>query len=112
MSFTVSPEKQIVFWSIQTLSPHVGFCRGGSYTSLADRGNNMERNYFNKRTCRELFGGKLELAAEPDYSERCDARRQKDCLHGMLQIVIKRISAIEEIVQKMDEFCRIKRTCS
>ena len=36
-------------------------------------------------------------------------RRQKDSLYGMLQIAMKRISMIKEMVQTMDEFCRINK---
>ena len=85
---------------------------GGSYTSLADRGNNLEKNDSNKTMCEELFGGKFEVKVVPDCFRMSDTRRQKHCLYGTLQIAMKRISAIEEIVHKMDEFYRIKKTCS
>ena len=42
-----------------------------------------------------------------DYYEKSDTRRQKNCLYGTLQIAMKRISTIEEMVQKMDEFYMI-----
>ena len=58
--------------------------------------------------CEELFRGKLEVRVLPDYSQRSDARRQNDCLYGTLQMQMKRISKIEEMIQKMDKFCRIK----
>ena len=71
----------------------------------------MEKNDLNKSMCEELFGGNLEVTVVPDCCEKSDAKRQKNCLYGMLQIVMKRISTIEKMVQQMDEFCRIK-TCS
>ena len=49
------------------------------------------------------------MTVEPDSFEKSDARQQKNCLYGTLQIAMKRISTIEEMVQKMDEFCRIKK---
>ena len=105
----MSPGNQIASWSIQTLPLHAEPCRGGPYTSLADRGNIMEKNNLNASMCEELFGEKLELMVMSDCFEKSDARRQKNCLYGTLQIAMKRISTIEEIVQKMDEFCRIKK---
>ena len=72
----------------------------------------MEKKDLYKSMCEELFGGKLEVTMEPDYSERSDVRRQKDCLYGMLQIVIKRISTIEEMLQKMEDYYRIKQHIS
>ena len=62
----VSPENQITSWSTQTLPLHAGPCRGGPYTSLTDRGNNMEKNNLNKSMYEELFGGKLEVTIVPD----------------------------------------------
>ena len=71
----------------------------------------MEENDLNKSMCEELFGGKLEVTVVPDCYEKSDARRQKNCLYGTLQNAMKRISTIEEMVQKMEEFCRLKNTC-
>ena len=109
VSPTVSPENQVVSWSTQSLPLHAGLCKGGPYTSLANRGNNMEKNDLNKSMCEELFSGKLEVTVVPDCYEKSDARRQKNCLYGTLQYATKRISTIEEMVQKIDEFCRIKK---
>ena len=58
--------------------------------------------------CEELFAGNLEVTVVPNCSQKSDARWQENCLYRALQIVMKRISTIEEMVQKMDEFCRIK----
>ena len=69
----------------------------------------MEKNDLNKSMCEELFGGKLKVTVVPDCFEKSDARRPKNCLYGTLQIAMKRIFTIEEMVQKMDEFCRIKK---
>ena len=69
----------------------------------------MERNDLNKSICEELFGGKLEVAAESDYSQRSNARQQKDCLYGTFQMQMKLTSRVEEIVQNIHEFCKIKR---
>ena len=98
VSSTVSPGNQVTSWSIRTLPLYAGLCRVGSYTSLADRGIYMERNDLNKCMCEKLFGGKLGVTVEPDYGERSDARQQKGCLYETLQIAIKRISRIDEIV--------------
>ena len=57
----------------------------------------------------ELFEGKLEVTVVPICYKKSDARWQKNCLYGTLQNAMKRISTIEEMVQKMDEFCRIKK---
>ena len=78
-------------------------------TSLANHRNNMEKNNLNKSMCEELFRGKLEVTVVPDCFEKSDARRKKNCLYGTLQMAIKHISVIKEMVQKMDEFCRIKK---
>ena len=72
----------------------------------------MERYDLNKSMCEEFFGGELEVTVEPDYNQRSDARRQKECLYRTLQRQTKRISRIKEMVLKMDEFCRINKTCS
>ena len=72
----------------------------------------MKKNDLNKSMCEELFGEKLEVQVVPDYYEKFDARRQKNCLYGTLQNAMKRISTIEEMVQKMDEFCRMKKKSS
>ena len=72
----------------------------------------MEKNDLNKSMCEELFGGNLEVTLVPDCSEKSEARQQKYCLYGSLQIAMNRISTVEEMVQKMDEFCGIKMTCS
>ena len=69
----------------------------------------MEQNDLNKSICKESFGGKLEVTVVPDCFGKSDARRQKNCPYGTLQIAMKRISTNEEMVQKMDEFCRIKK---
>ena len=69
----------------------------------------MERNNLNKSMCEKFFGGKLEVSVVPNCFAKSDARWQKDCLYETLQIAMKRISTIEEMVQKMDEFCRIKK---
>ena len=92
------------------LTSACGALQGGPYTSQANRGNNMEKNDLNKSMCEGLFGGKLEVTVVPDCFEKSDARWQKNCLYETLQIAMKRISTIEEMVQKMDEFCRIKKT--
>ena len=55
----------------------------------------MEKNDLNKSMCGELFGGKSEVIVVPDCFEKYDARRQKNCLHGTLQIAMERISTIE-----------------
>ena len=112
VSFMTSPGNKVAFWSIQTFPLHLGLCRGEPYTSLAESGDNMEKNNFNTSMCEELFGGMLEITVVPDCFRKSDARRYKNCLYGTLQIVMKRISTFEEMVQKMDEFCRIKKTCS
>ena len=112
VSSTAFAENQVASWSVQTRPVHARLCRGGPYSSLADRGNNMEKNDLNKNMCEELFGGKLEVTMVPDCFEKSDTRRQKNCLYGTLHIAIKRISTIEEMVEKMDEFCKIKETCS
>ena len=109
VSPTVSPGNQVASWSTQTLPLHAGLCRGGPYTSLANHGNNMEKNDLNKRMCEELFGGKMEVTVMPHCYEKSDARRQKNCLYWILQNAMKSISTIEEMVQKVDEFCRMKR---
>ena len=62
--------------------------------------------------CKELFGGELKVTVKSDYSQRSDARRQRDCLHGTLQSSMERISRIKAMVGNMDAFCRIKRTFS
>ena len=62
--------------------------------------------------CKELFEGKLEVTVVPHCFKKSDSRRQKNCLCGMLQTAMKRVSTIVEMVQKMDEFCRIKKTYS
>ena len=80
---------------------------GAPYTSLANHGNNLEKNDLNKSMCEELFGGKLEVTVVPDCFEKSDTRQQKNCLYGTLQIAMKCISTIEEMVQKMDKICRI-----
>ena len=104
MSPMVSPGNQVASWSTQTLPLHAGLCRSGPYTSLANCGNNMEKNDLNKSMCEELFDGKLEVTVVSDCFEKSDARWQKNYLYGRLQIAMKRISTIEEMVQKMDEF--------
>ena len=71
----------------------------------------MERNDLNKSMCEESFGGKLAVTVVPDCFEKSDVRWLKDCLYGRLQIAMKRISMIEEMVQKIDAFYRIKKTC-
>ena len=109
VSPTVSPGNQVASWITQTLPLHAGLYRGGPYTSLANRGNNMEKNDLNKSMCKELFRGKLEVTVVPDCYEKSDARRQKNCPYGTFQKAMKRISTIEEMVQNMDEFCRIKK---
>ena len=43
----VSPGNQVASWSTQTLLMHVGLCRNGSYTSLNNHGNKMEKNDLN-----------------------------------------------------------------
>ena len=50
----------------QTLPQYAGLYRGGPYTSLANRGNNMEKSDLNKSMCEKLFGGKLEVTVVPD----------------------------------------------
>ena len=95
VSSTVSPGNQVASWSIQILPLDAELCRGGPYTSLADRGNNMEKNDLNKSMCKELFGEELEVTVVPDCFEKSDARRQKNYLCGTLQIAMKRISTIE-----------------
>ena len=60
MSSTVSPGNQVA-----SLPLHAGLCRGGPYTSLADRGNNMERNDLNKSMCEEL----KQLRKDTEYTE-------------------------------------------
>ena len=40
----------------------------------------MERKDLNKSMCEEMFQEELEVTVESDYSQRSDARRQKDCL--------------------------------
>ena len=109
VSPAVSPGNQVASWSTQTVPLHARLCRGEPYTSLAKRGNNMEKNYLNKSMCEESFGGKLEITVVPDGYEKSDARRQKKCLYGTLQNAMKRIPTIEEMAQKMDESCRIKK---
>ena len=69
----------------------------------------MEENDLNKSMCEGLFGGKLEVIVVSACYEKSEARRQKNCLYGTLQNAMKRISTIEEMVQKMDEFCRINK---
>ena len=71
----------------------------------------MDKNELNKCMCEELFGGMLEVTVLPNCFEKSNARWQKKCLYETLQIAMKRISTIEEMVQKMDEFCRIKKPC-
>ena len=44
----------------------------------------METHDLNKSMCEVLFGGELEVTVEPDYNQRSDARRQKDCLYCYL----------------------------
>ena len=46
---------------------------------------------------------------EPCYSQRPNARRQRDCLNGTLQRSMECISRIEAIVGDMDAFCRTKK---
>ena len=41
-------------------TPACGLCRSEPCISLADRGNNMERNDINKSMCEGLFGRKLK----------------------------------------------------
>ena len=72
----------------------------------------MERNDLNKIMCEELFEENLEVTVLPDCFKKSDARRQKNCPYGVLQIKMKHISSIDEMVQKIDEFCRIKRHVS
>ena len=72
----------------------------------------MEKNDLNQSMCEELFGGKLEVTVVCDCFEKSEAKWQKNSLYGTHQIKMKRISTIEEMVQKMDEFCRMKKTCS
>ena len=67
----------------------------------------MEKNNLNKSMCEELFGGKLEITVVSDFSGKSDARRQKNCLYETLQIAMK-LATIEKMVQKIDEFFRIK----
>ena len=62
--------------------------------------------------CEELFGGKLEVTVVLDCFEKSDSRRQKNCLYGTLQIAMKRISTVDEIVQKWMNFAGRKKTCS
>ena len=57
----------------------------------------------------KLFGGKLEVTVVPDCFEKSDARRHKNWLCETFQIAMKCISTIEEMVQNMDDFCRIKK---
>ena len=77
MSSTVSPGNQVDSWSIWTFPLHARLGKGGPYTSLDDRGNNMERNDLNRSMCEELFGGKMEETAVSDYFKKSDARPQK-----------------------------------
>ena len=105
----VSPGKQVASWSTQTLPLHSELCRGGPHTSQANRGNNMEKNDLNKSMCEESFGGNSEVTVVPDCYEKSDARQQKNCLYGTLQNAMNRISTMEKMIQKMDEFCRIKK---
>ena len=72
---------------------------GEPYTSLANRENNLQKNDLIKSMCEELFGGKLELTVVPDCFEKSDTRQQKNFLYGTLQIAMKRISTIEEMVR-------------
>ena len=44
-------------------------------------------------------------------SARHCSRRQRDCLHGMLQSSMERISRNVAVVGNMDAFCRTKKTC-
>ena len=80
----VFPGNQVTSCSTQNLPLHAGLCRGGPYTSLANRGKNMEKNDLNKSMCEELFGGKLEVTVVPDCFEKYDAKQQKNYLYGML----------------------------
>ena len=96
VSSTVPSRKKVASWCSQTLHLHAGLCRGGPYTSLADSGNNIKTNDLNE-------------TVEPDYSLNADARRIKNFLYGTLHMQMKRISRIEEMVQNIDEFCRIKK---
>ena len=61
VSPTVSPGNQVAFSSTQTLPLHARLCRGGPYTSLANRGNNMETNN-NLEGWAESFGNQLGRA--------------------------------------------------
>ena len=70
----VFPGNQVTSCSTQNLPLHAGLCRGGPYTSLANRGKNMEKNDLNKSMCEEFFGGELEASVEPNYNRRSDAR--------------------------------------
>ena len=72
----------------------------------------MEKNDLNKSMCEELFGEKSEVTVVSNCFEKSDARWQKNCRYGTLQITMKRICIIEAMVHKMDEFCRMKKTCS
>ena len=69
----------------------------------------MEENDLNKSIGEELFRRKLEVTVVPDCFEKSGARRQKACLYGTFLIAMKRNSTIEEMVQKMNEFGRIKK---
>ena len=49
----VSPGNQVASWSTKTLPLHAGLCRSGRYTSLANRGIEMEMTNLNKTMCEE-----------------------------------------------------------
>ena len=51
MSSNVPPGNQVASWRIQTSPLDAGLCCGRPYTSLAEHGNNMERNNVHKITC-------------------------------------------------------------
>ena len=49
----------LITQSIDSEKPIRSVCRGGLYTPLADRSNNMERNDSNESICEELIGEEL-----------------------------------------------------
>ena len=82
MSSTVSPGNQVASWSIQTLPLHAVPCKGGSYTSLADRGDNMERNVLDKSMREGLFRRKLDVTVVSVWRETAKTllvRDTSDC---------------------------------
>ena len=100
------------FLEYSDLTPVCGALQRWPAYFLTDRGNNMKRKDLNKSMCEELIGKEFKITVKPDYSQRSDAGRQRDCLYGTLQSSMERLSRIKAIVGEMDTSCRTKKTCS